>query len=382
MTTKIVNSIKYIAIFSIVLMSIIACEKDFQNVGVGLVDNDLFTTKKETFEVISYNHDVSASRISSNNPHLLGVTKDETFGLLKASIIGQLSLGTINFTDNMSIDAVILDIPYYATKLDDNSNNTPNFESQEAIEQYFKGLYIQATGSEGSLLPFKINVSDFNLKPSIEVRYTKTVLKGGTTVVDTIEKSNSFLLSNFSASVYKMNEKSYPNNGNIILQGTAGNMAQVKLLAANELTSLKNKNWLVNDASLTFYVNQNITGTDTIVTPYKLFLYKDGNLKSKIKDIVSEGPDSFGGNLVINNNKPDYYTFKITDYISDLLSGESNYNPILGLKVLNSSDVPTTATDTLVTNYSWNPKVVTLLNHSNTNGARKARLKISYSIKK
>ncbi len=299
----------------------------------------------------------------------------------------RLSNGTVYKTDTLRLSN---NNPFARVTLDEakikqifvDEYETPKFETQDALEQYFKGLYIQASGNEGSLISFKINEPNLSLRPSIEVRYTKTVLKGGTIVLDTIEKSNSFLLSNFSTSVYKMNEKAYPNNGNIVLQGTAGNMAQVELLAANELTALRNKNWLINDAALNFFVNQNIVGTDTIVTPYRLFLYKDGSPKSQIKDVVTEGVESFGGKLVINNDKPDYYTFKITDYISDLLSGESNYNPNLGLKVYNSSDFPTTATDTLITNYSWNPKVVTLLNHSNVNGARKAQLKISYSIKK
>jgi hypothetical protein len=259
---------------------------------------------------------------------------------------------------------------------------TSNFESQEAIEQYIKGLYLEASGNEGSLISFNINNLTFALRPSIEVKYTKTVLKGGTTVLDTIEKTSSFLLSNFSTSVYKMDEKAYPNNGNIVLQGAAGNMAEVQLFAANELASIISKNWLVNDASLTFYVNQNIVGTDTIAIPYKLFLYKNGTPKSQIKDMMIDGPVSFGGKLVTTNSKPDYYTFKITDYISDLVSGKKSYNPILGLKVINSSDIPISAKDTLVADYSWNPKVVTLLNHSNSNGDRKARLKITYSKRK
>ena len=299
----------------------------------------------------------------------------------------RLSNGTIYQTDTIRLSN---NNPFGRVALDEakmkqlfvDQFDTPNFESQAALEQYFKGLYIQATGNEGSLISLKLNHSDNNLRPSVEIRYTKTVLKGGTTIIDTIAKKSSLLLSNFSTSVYKMNEKVYPNNGNIVLQGTAGNRAQVKMLPTNQLIELRNKNWLINDASLTFYVNQNIVGTDTIATPYRLFLYKDGSPKSQIKDIISEGPGSFGGTLVINNDKPDYYTFKITDYISDLLNGESNYNPTLGLKVYNSSDIPTSAVDTLITNYSWNPKVVTLLNHSSVNGARKAKLKISYSIKK
>lgn len=288
---------------------------------------------------------------------------------------------TIRLTNNNPFARIALD-EAKIKQLFVDQYTTPNFASQDALEQYFKGLYIQATGNEGSLMAFKINTFDQNLKPSIEIKYTKTILKGGTTVLDTIEKSNSFLLSNFSTSVYTMDEKVFPDNGNIVLQGAAGNMAQVQLFGSNQLTELRNLNLLINDATLTFYVNQNIVGTDTIATPFKLFLYKDGSSKSQIKDVLTEGPESFGGNLVTTNKKPDYYTFKITDYISDLLSGNTNYNPTLGLKVFNSSDYPTTATDTLITNYSWNPKAVTLLNHLNSNGTRKARLKISYSKKK
>ncbi|WKD85405.1 hypothetical protein KCTC32516_00745 [Polaribacter huanghezhanensis] len=299
----------------------------------------------------------------------------------------RLSNGTVYKTDTIRLSN---NNPFARVTLDEtkikqifvDQFETSNFESQDAIEQYFKGLYMQASGNEGSLISFNINNLSLALRPSIEIRYTKTVLKGGTTVLDTIEKTNSFLLSNFSTSVYKMDEKAYPNNGNIVLQGTAGNMAQVQLFAANELASIISKNWLVNDADLTFYVNQNVVGTDTISTPHRLFLYKDGNSKAQIKDVVFEGPTSFGGSLVTTSKKPDYYTFKITDYISDLVSGKTSYNPILGLKVINSSDFPNSATDTLVANYSWNPKVVTLLNHSTSNGTRKARLKITYSKRK
>jgi len=259
---------------------------------------------------------------------------------------------------------------------------TSNFESQEAINQYIKGLYIQASGNEGSLISFNLSTTNLELKPSIEIRYTKTVLKGGTTIVDTIRMANTFTLSNFSTSVYKMDEKVYPTDKNIVLQGTAGNMAQVEILAASQLADLKTKEWLINDASLNFYVNQNIVGYDTISTPYRLFLYKDGIPASQIKDHLSEGPAVFGGNLVKTDEKPDYYSFRITDYLSDLISGESEYNPTLGLKVFNATDVVLSLNDTLIRGYNWNPKAVTILNHLPSNGTRRAQLKITYSKKK
>mgnify|MGYP005993675097 FL=1 len=259
-----------------------------------------------------------------------------------------------------------------------------NFESQEAINEYIKGLYLEAKGNEGSLIGFNITSTDATLRPSLEIRYTNTILKNGSVVVDTIMKSNSFLLSNFSTSLYKMEEKTYPNDNNIVIQGAAGNMAQIEMLTGTQLNDLRSKNWLINEASLTFYVNQNIVDFDTIQTPNKLFLFKDGDVASQIKDHFSEGPTVFDGNLILTDNKPDYYKFRITDYLSDLLLGNSSYNPKLGLKVFNNpTDGYTSLVDTLVTSYSWNPKTVTLLNHNKVaNGERRAKLKISYSVKK
>ncbi len=91
----------------------------------------------------------------------------------------------------------------------------------------------------------------------------------------------------------------------------------------------------------------------------------------------------YDGNLTLTDKTPDYYRFKITDYLSDLLNGNSSDNPVLGLKVYNTpTDSYSSMDDTLITDYSWNPKAVTLLNHFTSNGERRAKLKISYSIKK
>jgi hypothetical protein len=289
---------------------------------------------------------------------------------------------TISLTNNNPFARVALDKAKFKEIFIDKFGSS-EFTSQEAFNEYFKGLYIEASGNEGSLISFLLNNQNQELKPSIELRYTKTVVKGGTTIIDTIQKSNTFLLSSFSTSVYKMTEKVYPVNKNVIVQGTAGSMAEVKLFDAAQIQLLKNKNWLINDASLTFYVDQDIVKYDTIATPFKLFLYKEGSSKTQLKDLITEGNTTFGGNLIITNKKPDYYSFKITDYVSDFLDGTSNYNPTLGLRVFNPTDLPEIVIDTLVRNYNWNPKAVTLLNHEKTlNGERRAKLKLSYSVKK
>jgi hypothetical protein len=366
--------------------------------------------KTKAFNLNLYRTETYMNRLNPSDPSKLNnYSSDATYQVLPGELNAQvdypfipnaldtmmiykrrLSTGTVYRTDTLKLsnNNPFARIPLDEAKIKqifvDEYETSSHFETQEAINDYFKGLYIEAKGNEGSLMAFNIATTNFDLKPSIEIRYTKTVLKGGTEVVDTIIKTNSFLLSNFSTSLYKMDEKVYPNDKNIIIQGAAGNMAQIKMLDDSQLNILKSKNWLINEASLTFYVNQDIVGQDTIQTPYKLFLYKDGNNKAQIKDHLSEGPAIYDGNLVITDKKPDYYMFRITDYVSDLLNGTITDNPILGLKVFNNpTDGFTSPIDTLVTDHNWNPKAVTLLNHDKVlNGERRARLKISYSIKK
>lgn len=129
MITKLVKSIKIIVMFSVILFGIIACEKDFENIGVGLVDNDLFKTSSIDFEVVANTKNVEASRVDRLPVRNLGILKDDAtnnFGTLKASLITQLGVPTTytDFAKNAVIDTVILDIPYYATKI--NNSNKKN----------------------------------------------------------------------------------------------------------------------------------------------------------------------------------------------------------------------------------------------------------------
>ena len=119
-----------------------------------------------------------------------------------------------------------------------------------------------------------------------------------------------------------------------------------------------------------------------------MFIFKDGinsnneEIQTQLLDAVTEGIDAIGGFLSLDDSrKPDSYTFKITDYISELASGDLNDLQPLGVKVLNPTDLPVTLVDTIVRMYNWNPKAVMLLNHEGVNGSRRATLKISYSEK-
>lgn len=271
--------------------------------------------------------------------------------------------------------------------------DTENFSSQDAFDNYFRGIKIQAEGTDGAMVSFNLSTQS-SLRPAVQIYYTNTVLKSGT-IIDTIKKSESFLLSGVRNSSYKMTPGNPPQFNNIPIQGAAGSMAQINIFGddsdnngiADDLEELRTKDWLITDAELTVYVDQNIVRFDTIATPFRLYLYKDGVLNSEpngslITDYITEGDDIVGGNLSLDSNsRPDKYTFKITDYISELIAGDTDYLPKLGLRVFNPTDIPTTPSDTITKEYNWNPKAVMLLNHFSINGDRKAKLKISYSKK-
>lgn len=265
----------------------------------------------------------------------------------------------------------------------DNYEST-EFSSQENFNNYFRGLILEASGEEGALIGFDFTNSLESLNPSIEIYYTNTVLVNNV-AVDTIAKSDSFRLSGIRYNQFTEENRTYSSNTEVKIQGTAGSEALITLFDQEKIDELRANNWLVNDASLTFYINQSI---DTSLVPLRITAYKttggSNPVFSQIKDAYTEAAtQGIRGFLETDSNgRKEKYTFNITDYVSDILSGATNSNPQLKLKVFNTTDLPVSESDTIFRNYSWNPKAVTLFNGNPVNGDKKAVLKISYSKRK
>ncbi len=510
MSTKTVNSIKYIGLVTLVLFSVIACEKDFENVGVGLVDNNLFSPDVETFEVIAYSERVNKSRVDGITNRLLGVYNHKNFGLLKSSYIGQLSFATLEFTNDMSIDTIILDIPYYATKLEKNSNGTPNFEldsiignkevefslkvyelgtflnsldpadpskrkkyysdefdyirktllystnefkpnkndtllevkrkfidgklntsgkidsikkenllpsikipldenffknhflnqensgvfdSDDNFKNYFRGLVIDADGTDGAIMQLAMSKATVTIYYNNLTDETTTTgdLNGDGDTDDKDVKTNqsaTFSLNGIGTSQYTrdyttseidiLNKFNNPDKVNgeekLYVQGAAGSIAILDLFKGVDLNEIREKNWLINEASLTLYVDN---PSDTII-PNKLYLYKY-DYNSQILDATTEG--FIDGNLKRGeDNKPEKYEFLITDYISEVLKNDGEALDInkLAIKAYNVRDKPYNVLDTLMRDYSWDAKGV-VLKGNNTTNANRLKLEIFYT---
>lgn len=128
MTTKVVNVLKQGGISLFIILGLLACEGPIDDVGVNIVDNDVFEHGKYTSEVITYNKNIEKRLANKLDQYLLGVYKNDDFGQIDASVVAQLTFNTdIDFGVDPSIDTVILNIPYYATRDVNDEDGFPNF---------------------------------------------------------------------------------------------------------------------------------------------------------------------------------------------------------------------------------------------------------------
>jgi len=98
-----------------------------------LIDNNTFENQKITSNIQSESLNIESVKATGLGQYLLGIYKDEEFGSLKGSIISQLSISSTGdkytYGDNMTIDEVIIDLPYQSTRnTEDYDDGKPKFQ--------------------------------------------------------------------------------------------------------------------------------------------------------------------------------------------------------------------------------------------------------------
>jgi len=175
MLKEFVVVLKYLGVASGILAGIISCENDFRNVGVSIVDNNIFSTKDTVLEVITYSKEIERNQTNGLSNYLLGAQRDDIFGKLEASIVAQLSLTETNpeFGTNAVLDSVIVDIPYLATRNGTHENNSPNFDLDSVwtsgdksiqLNVFELGTYLNLVDSENPTETKKYYSDDIFLK--------------------------------------------------------------------------------------------------------------------------------------------------------------------------------------------------------------------------
>ncbi len=222
-----------------------------------------------------------------------------------------------------------------------------------AFMKYFKGLYFKvedAVGSDGCM-----NMLDFK-KGTITIEYKETSNSTDTTLPITVVNTDKTIILNLTGNTASIlqNAQALPNIPNThSIKGGEGSAVLIDLFGPQNTTTgkykqledLKRKNYLINEANLTFYIADNAMNVGNAKEPYRLFLY-DARNKRPIADYfldfsTSQYPNSgkviFGGMIDkkesnLTPKRGVKYKIRLTDHIRNLVSKDST-NVTLGLSV-------------------------------------------------
>ncbi len=259
------------------------------------------------------------------------------------------------------------------------------FQSLDNFQRYFRGFYIEAEAITSNKSHI-VSLAMANAK--MIIYYSKDENEGATVDLNgnkingeqgvRTKHNFEFAFGAIKSNVLKRDLAPHQSGEDrLYVQGAAGSMATIDLFKNENIIDLQKNNWLINDASLIFYVDQNAASN---IAPEQLFIYNyTENLQ--LTDVMTEGLVAVGGLLERDDNgKPYRYVFKITDYISKLLKLNEPLALVkIGLKVYNPSDTPSAITDVKIREYSWTPKGVVLFGQDPSFGDKRVKLEISYT---
>jgi hypothetical protein len=106
---------KMLVVASIVLLY--SCDKDYNEIGGGLIGDNHFDFVKYTSNVIAYNQNMGAVQTDNLNVNRLGIYDDPAFGKTTANFATQLILDATGpeVGSNAVIDSVYITVPYFST---------------------------------------------------------------------------------------------------------------------------------------------------------------------------------------------------------------------------------------------------------------------------
>lgn len=314
---------------------------------------------------------------------------------------------TVDDVDTIKADDVspsikmVLDSDFFKNRFVDHQGSS-DFDNNSNFTKYFRGLYIDADGNDGSLM----NLS--TAKSKITIYYTNEIIKdegadedlnnngikGESDVVVKTKQSMVFPVGGVRTGKYVRdynrpeikNALDFPDMDNgekkLFVQGAAGSETIIDLFPnVDDLDELRQNDWLINEANLTIYLD----GTQKEV-PSKLFLY-NYEYGSKLPDnyLFNFGPDVFGGSLEYDSEGlPEKYKFRITKYIMRILDKDNLKPPSkLALKnYVNTDGFDSQAIDTLVGDHNWIPKGVVLKGNLPKTNEQRIKLEIYFTKSK
>ena len=259
---------------------------------------------------------------------------------------------------------VSLDKDFFQSKILDKEGSD-DLANAENFKLFFKGIIIDAYDFSDPLLMI-LNFSEAEIRIVYDYqKYDKNDTDDDTSddVIESTEdeyklnlngiKLNSFKYDLYPAEIITAISDTINNAGLVYLKGGEGIMAEIELFKDDDgndlLEEIRNKEWLVNEASLSIYINKDmLSSSGGIIEPSRLYLYDIDNKAPLIDYFVdnSAGPKEYqnkivhGGSIELDEDKNGLmYKIRISEHIKNVIRKDST-NTKLGLVV--SSDISNT----------------------------------------
>lgn len=312
-----------------------------------------------------------------------------------------------------------LPVTFFQEKIIDMEGATELINNNN-FREYFRGLYfkVESTRGDGTLFIFDLmnGTNEIDDDPRIDLFYNFKNLVNQTCEENTEDFKGELRLNFDAVSVNTFQNELTPeiasaianpdiNEGeeNLYIRGGAGIISVLELFGddldnngvADQLEFLREQEWLINEANLIFYVNQDIVNGGT-AEPDRIIIYDLGNdsfLSDLPLDPTSEEEpfealvDHFGPLERGSDGNGEFYKIRITNHISNLINNDSTNVP-LGIVVsqnvtefdfqdLENSQAP--GIDKIPASTILSPRGTVLYGNKTANAAKRLKLQIFYT---
>ena len=109
-------------LFVVSILLLASCDKDYNEIGADLINQNNLEFIDETFDVVAYNQKIGPIQSDNLSVNPLGVYNNPAFGQTIANYATQVELASVNPNINTALNqeivSVILNIPYFVSKKD------------------------------------------------------------------------------------------------------------------------------------------------------------------------------------------------------------------------------------------------------------------------
>jgi hypothetical protein len=258
--------------------------------------------------------------------------------------------------------------------------------NNNTFKNYFRGLYFRVNNSDSSVEQGSLALLDFKKGKIVmsyhdettttntaRIRRELTINLAGNTV-NLFETENTATNSSYIAALTNNTPDTPTGDEKLYLRGQNGSMSVIELFGSadvngnnipDELDAIKSNGWLINEASLTFFIDREAMFSSTY-EPIRIYLYDLEN-NVPILDYTFDGTENnvnpklnkliHGGIIEREEDEPKKgikYKIRLTRYLMSLLADENaSKNVKLGLVVTESIAAITNAKlQTPITNYN------------------------------